>query len=252
MKFAGRIVAFLLFLPALSVSAAPDYSPSHFDQFLRSCVQKGRVHFSRANENRKLLEDYLSGAGKLPKKEFESWPREERIAFLINVFNALTIKSVLDHYPVADLRNLAGAERYPLLGESLTLGQIEEKFLLDTYRDERICLVLYRAAKSGPPINRVYRASDLDRSLDRDTRYFVNGSRYNRIRPGKRKVYLSSLFKWHAGRFLLNYGGAPSENAEESAVLSFVADYADETKKEYLKAGRYKVKYLPFDWSLDE
>ncbi|HXV27862.1 MAG TPA: hypothetical protein VD913_02755, partial [bacterium] len=40
---------------------------------------------------------------------------------------------------------------------------------------------------------------------------------------------------------------------QQMAVLSFIAHYLEDAKKiEYLEEGRYKIKYLPFDWDLNE
>ncbi|MBI4550442.1 MAG: DUF547 domain-containing protein [Candidatus Omnitrophica bacterium] len=260
MRLAGRLAALLLFLSAISVwavsplpaASGASYSELAFEQFLDFCLLNGRVDFRRAAQKEDLLESYLANAAAVPRETFEAWPREERIAFLLNFLNGWMLKTVLDRGPLENARGLEEGGRPALFGSSPTRREIEQKWLLDTFRDERICLALYRPAKGGPPLRRVYRAADLDRSLEEDVRAFVSDPRFNRIEPGRRKIYLSPIFKWHADRFILNYGGGPEEKAAERAVLSFVAHYAEPRKSDYLARGRYKVKYSDYDWSLDE
>lgn len=205
-----------------------------------------------------LLDRYLEEVANLPPNHFEAFSREEKIAFLINVFNALTIKRIVEVYPVGNLGGILSKDdqTFTVMGRAMTRRDIEENLVRRRFRDERVHAALYRGSKSSPLLRpEVYSQDNLDRFLDEDARRFVNGLEWNRIEPGKRKIYLSALFKWYAQDFVLNYG-APEKPGKfkvaESAVLSFIADYLDPAKKPFLESGRFKIRYLPFDWTLPE
>jgi len=84
----------------------------------------------------------------------------------------------------------------------------------------------------------------------------VNNPKYVQIVPGSKKIQLSRIFKWYAPDFDLDFG-SPERIGKfqrgDVSILSFLAYYLeDDAKIEYLQEGNYKIKYFPFDWSLNE
>ena len=68
-------------------------------------------------------------------------------------------------------------------------------------------------------------------------------------------VYLFPIFKWFGEDFVATY--APPENAGNlnqtlSAVMNYLTTHVDALFKPYLLRGKYQVKYLKYDWSLNE
>ncbi len=259
-KVLGFITIFS-FLPQCLLALPAEFNHSLFDRFLHECVHAGKVDYKAAQKNRVLLNNYLLKVAHFSQADFETLNREEKISFLINVYNAGTIKIVVDHYPVKEVRKILTEEDSSLMimGRAATLRFIKEEMLIRKFRDERIHAALFQAAKSGPLLrNEAYRADHLDGFLDADAKRFVNDSVRNPIESGAQKIYLSPLFKWHAEDFILNYGNAAARdsgqfNRLENAVLSFLIFYmTDPKKKSYLEKGRYKIRYLPYDWALDE
>ena len=269
--------AFVFFLLA-SASLCAEETPSTFDysdweQFLKKYVnEKGEVNYRAAKEDPSLLDAYLGKIKSLTMKELSQWSREEYMALLINAFNAGVIRTVLDYYPVKNIMNIPGGWEQakvqigrPLKRSSPTgsasfthsLNEIESTLLRKTYRDEKILFVLSRAAKGSPRLRReAYTGSKLEGQLYLATREFVNDEARNRIQPGEKKIVLSRIFKWYARDFLLNWGNFPEDikwGPEEMAVLSFFAHYLEDPPKvEFLKNAKYKVKYDPFDWRLND
>ncbi len=240
-------------------AATVDFDHSVFDKVLRSCVREGRVDYRCAQENIPLLNLYLSKAANFPSAQFDAFGREEKISFLINVHNAFVMKRIAGHYPVGNLKDLSLKEEdsmFAIFGRSVTLHQIEYDMLRKKFRDERLYVALFRGAKGGPPLRKeVYKSENLDHFLDEDVRKFVNDPNYNRIQPDKKRIYLSPLFKWYAKDFILNYGDGKSfskSDSSETAVLSFIANYIDSDKREYIEQGHFKIKYLSYDWTIDE
>ena len=82
-------------------TAAIDHTP--WDRFLETYLAPGddgvyRVHYGRVTEaDRRALDDYVDGPAVIP---IGTYRRPEQLAYWINLYNALTVKVVLDHYPV--------------------------------------------------------------------------------------------------------------------------------------------------------
>ena len=81
-------------------------------------------------------------------------------------------------------------------------------------------------------------------------------SRGSRFEPGPPPVLvLSPIFDWFAGDFVGRYGsGHPPERRSEKtqAVINFIMRYVGEANAAYLASGNYRVKYLDYDWTLNE
>ena len=68
-------------------------------------------------------------------------------------------------------------------------------------------------------------------------------------------MYLSPILKWFADDFVNKYGTEEhigKQNKKTSAVLNFIADYLEKSDKDYILAGEFRIKYLRYDWSLNE
>ena len=238
------------------------FDHSEWDRFLKKFVnEKGEVNYLAAHKESALLDAYLTKLKQIPAGEFKGWPREEKIAVLINAYNAGIIKLILTHYPVKTVMNIPGFwdQEAIELGTPrvYSLNQIENEELRKGFRDEKILFALSKGAKGSPRLRQeAYTSLHLEGQLYLATREFANDETKNQIEPGKKKLHLSKLFKWYADDFLLNWGNFPEGNKwdpEETAVLSFFAHYLEDSKKvEYLKEGEYKVGYSTFDWHLNE
>lgn len=285
-----RIVSLLLFF-TLSAAAQTEevsfpFDHSLWDQFLKKYVnEKGEVNYREARKDPALLNAYLEKLKSFPRYSFDDWPREEKMALLINAFNAGVVKTVLDHYPVKSIMDIPGGWSKTLLQIGLplrkpgivkaktarstppreipkalviqSLEEIEVSMLRRSFRNEKILFVLCQGAKGSPRLRQeAYVGPKLEGQLYVATREFVNDAARNRIVPGEKKILLARILQWHAGDFLVNWGAYRGEkkwNPLEWAVLSFLAHYLDDSQKvDFLREGRYKIKYEVFDWRLNE
>lgn len=231
--------------------------------------EKGEVNYSAAQKDPALLDAYFEKLKTVPPHSFKDWPREEKIAVLINAYNAGVIKLILAHYPPKTIMNIPGFWDQQVIefggGESLSsqeektiysLNQIENGYLRDMFRDEKILFALSKGARGSPRLRQeAYTGPHLEGQLYLATREFANDQTKNQIEVGKKKIILSRLFKWYGGDFLINWGDFPEGNRwdpQEMAVLSFFAHYLEDPKKvQFLKEETYKVKYETFDWRLN-
>ena len=142
------------------------------------------------------------------------------------------------------------------MGQNLTLSHIEHKILRVKFDEPRIHMAMVCAAIGCPPLrNEPYTGDKLNEQLDDQTSHFLANPAKFKIERADKRIYLSPIFKWFASDFIKKYGPKKSlgrHDKEESAVLNFIASYLDKVQKDYVLAGKFKIKYLKYDWSLNE
>jgi hypothetical protein len=142
------------------------------------------------------------------------------------------------------------------MGRKLTLDEIEHEILRKQFKEPRIHMALVCAAMGCPQLRNVpYIGDTLDVQLTDQTRRLLQNSLKFRIDRGEGRVYLSSIFKWFGEDFVKTYSANGKFNRQseiEGAVLNFVSQHLEEADRRYLATGAYSIKYLDYDWSLNE
>ncbi len=218
------------------VAAKPErYSHEIWDGLLGKHVDAdGLVDYKGFMADRNLLEAYIS---LLSRHEPSAKSKAEQLAYWINLYNAQTVKVIIDHYPLKQILDIEGGKVWSkkdiLVGKQyLSLEQIEKEKLIRDLAEVRVHFALVCAAKSCPPLhNKAYTAQNVQSLLDSRTASFVNNTKFNRL-EGK-SAELSKIFEWYAQDF--------------GDVIAFINKYA--TKPLDKKA---KLKYLNYDWSLNQ
>ncbi|KJE37226.1 hypothetical protein UF64_00505 [Thalassospira sp. HJ] len=138
--------------------------------------------------------------------------RDQQFAYWVNLYNALTVKVVLDHYPVDSIRDIDispglfssgpwGKKLITVEGRTLSLNDIEHRILRPIWRDARIHYAVNCASIGCPALApEAYEASKLDDQLDQAAKGFINHSRAVRVGADGGLV-LSSLYDWYRGDF---------------------------------------------------
>ena len=195
------------------------------------------------------LEKYLGEISKTDPAKLAS--REERIAFWINTYNALTIKGIIEFYPLESIKdkvarvfgyNIWDDYKITIRGEEYSLNRIEHK-ILRPMGEPRVHFALVCASTSCPELRReAFRGKDLDAQLADQAKRFLNDPSRNRIDLSKGKAHLSRIFQW----FDEDFGGSKKK------VLQYIAPYRPEGERAKLKEGKLSVDYLDYDWGLNE
>ena len=270
-RFIHRVFLFspylFLFTPtraaqATEYSIKEPFNHSAWDQFLKKYVnEEGEVNYRGVKENPQLLNAYLKKIHRLESSVvFTQWPREEGLALWLNAYHAALISFVIQHYPLREINDIPGAWDLSILKmkkEYFSLNDIRASCLIGVFHDEKIDIALSCGAKSCPKMRReAFTGPKVEGQLFMIAREFVNNEAYVQVEPEKSKVEISQLFDWYGADFKLDFGRAENEknmNPQVFAVLSFLAHYLEDAGKiNFLEEGEYKVKYLPFDWSLNE
>ncbi len=257
----------ILMAPVLgggTAAAAEQFDATHagYDRLLKAVVAGGRVDYARLLADPGALDEYLQSAAGVTEARFDAWPENQRLAFLLNLYNAATLRLILDHYPLESIKQIGGLFKGPwdqpvvgLFGRRITLDTLEHDILRKRYREPRIHMALVCAAKGCPALRQeAYVAERLNAQLDDQARRYLNSAAGLRIARGQGVVYFSAIFKWFGDDFRALYDpprGFDGLTPVQRAVANFCASYLPQPEREYLAQGGYDVRYLPYDWSLN-
>jgi len=237
-----------------------------YDEILDLNVRDGFVYYRALKADRAKLDGFIAT---LATADIDKAPRNEQIAFWLNAYNAIVLRTVVDHYPIVQrapgypphsIRQIPGAfERVPhrVAGRTLTLDQIEQD-VLSTFHDPRVYLALGRGAIGGGRLrSEAYAAARLEAQLKEVAEECVSRSECVRIDRDANTLNVSSLFSWREKEFSAAFAGtAPATFAARSpierAVIALVEPRLLTTERDFLAKNEFKMVYTPFDWSLND
>ena len=233
----------------------------------------GRLDYARLRGSRAYA-DYRHSAARLQGFDPTTLAGEhERLAFWINLYNALIIDAVIHFGIRRSVREVPGffwRAAYEVGGRRYDSADIEygvlranrghpaipgphfgpgDSRLSDSLQrlDPRIHFALVCAARSCPPIA-TYDSGKIDAQLELAARAFIRGGgvEIDRVRG---EVRLSKIFQWYAPDF----GGRPMGLGDRTPLLSYVAPHlAEQASRDFLQGGRPRVRFLRYDWSLNQ
>ncbi len=197
--------------------------------------------------DRATLANYIDYLASVHISQFN---RDEQVAYWINLYNAQTVKVVLDHSPVDSIRDInispglftSGPWDKNLVtveGQKLSLNDIEHRILRPIWRDSRIHYAVNCASVGCPNLRTsAYRGASIDQALNDAATAYVNDPRGVSIRDGK--VTVSKIYDW----FIEDFGGS------ERAVIRHLQQYAAPDLRERL-AAIGKLSDTRYDWSIN-
>lgn len=248
-----RNFASLLLAGAFSVSAF-DHTHARWTRLLQTHTIEApgpatNVRYAALKAFPVEIDAYLAELSAVKATEFAKWPRDHRLAFLLNAYNAFTVKLVVDHYPVKSIKDIGGLlgspwkrKFVPLLGRTISLDDLEHVWIRPQYREPRIHFAVVCASVGCPRLRReAFRASDLEIQLATATREFLGDRRWNRASP--KAVEVSSIFKWYGS----DWGGS----RELRTFLAGGLGLSDPVRSRFV-AGEIPLKHTSYDWSLND
>ncbi len=199
-------------------------------------------------EDQHSLNTYLA---QLQKIKVSQLNRMEQKAFWINLYNALTIKVILDHYPVKSIMDVDispgffsngpwDAKLLNLEGENLSLNDVEHRILRPIFNDNRVHYALNCASLGCPNLQaRAFTATNMEQLLDEGAGSYINHARGAQIVNGKLQV--SSIYKW----FQSDFGGSRQQ------VIDHLLQYAQGDLAHTLGTYKGKLRFA-YNWDLNE
>ncbi|MBU2927727.1 DUF547 domain-containing protein [Winogradskyella psychrotolerans] len=208
-----------------------------FDELLQKYVSKnGNVDYVGFKMSHGQLLGYISILSQLYPR-LDEISREEKLAYWINAYNALTIDLILRNYPTKSIKDIKDPwdQRLWKFGDNWqNLNDIEHKIL--RHMDEpRIHFAIVCASISCPKLqNEAFTASNLDAQLTKATKEFLADSTKNKL--SKDDIKISKIFKWFKKDFEQN-----------GSLIDFLNQYSDVTISDSAKKS-----YTDYNWGLND
>jgi hypothetical protein len=235
-------------------SAIKEIDHAPWSAFLTQYRHLGADNIARVSygtvtpEDREALDAYLATLSNL---EISSYSRDQQFAFWVNLYNALTIRVVLDPYPVESIQDIDispgffsdgpwDAALLAIEGEEITLNDIEHRILRPIWNDPRVHYVLNCASLGCPDLGAsAFEPSEIDSILEDAARAYINSSRGVRVDAGA--LIASRIYDW----FHEDFGSGEEE------IIAHLRQYAEPDLAEALMASD-SIDSYEYDWSLND
>lgn len=177
---------------------------SSFNQLLQKHVAtNGIVNYTGFSKDKNKLRNYITILSKnVPK---ENWNKEEKLAYWMNAYNAMTVDLILRNLPLESIKDIKDPweQRLWKLGDAwYNLEEIEHQ-ILRKMGDARIHFGINCASFSCPPLsNKAFTALTVADQLEALAIQFINDSKRNSI--SKDRVEISKIFTWFSKDFKTN------------------------------------------------
>jgi len=219
------------------------------------------LRYSDFKAERAALKAYLDQLSAVTPGEYAAWSRAQRLAFLINAYNAFTLELVLTRYPgLESIKDLGSIFQSPwkkrfftLLGETRSLDDIEHGMIRapGAFDEPRIHAAVVCASIGCPMLRpEAYLASRLEEQLEDGMRRFLADASRNRYDAAEGKLLVSRIFDWYGKDFAQGHRGFDSLKASFSRYADQLAP--DAAGRARIRAGEYKLAFLEYDWRLND
>jgi len=238
---------------ALSISAqalAFDHGHKDWETILNKFVifkeKQSFFNYSNLKQSKelKLFNQYLQSLSAVEKNEFNKFSQDEKLAFLINLYNAFTVKLIIDHYPVKSIKKIGSFFSSPwkikfikFQGKNVHLDAIEHDMIRQWFKEPRIHFAVNCASISCPSLfSKPFIATKLEQQLEKATQHFMGHRNKNYYDNKKKVLKISKIFNWYGDDFNQKFG----------SVKKFLL--------KYIKAPNdvQEIEYLSYDWGLNE
>ncbi len=247
---------FLFAFFSINLSFAFDHAHQKFDQILKTHVKikdgQSTFNYKKLKGSDSSFSSYLKDLSKVSKSEYHQFTKDQQLAFLINAYNAFTIKLIIDHYPVKSIKDIGGFFKKPwsikffkLFGDDFTLDKVEHGTIRKKFKESRIHFAVNCASIGCPSIyKKAFIAEKLKEQLSEISKTFLTNPHKNKILLGSKKIYLSKIFKWYGGDF----------EKHNKSVKHFIAQTLNYTKDQtsHIISSDVSVTYLDYNWDLNE
>jgi hypothetical protein len=244
-----------------SIKAGKPFSYEDYAKTLATHVDdNGLVNYTALQQDRAALDRFNATVAAVPADVYAGWSEPEKLAFLMNAYNAFTLQAIIDQKPLkSSIRDITGVwdiTKFDIAGEQKTLNNIEHDTIRKDFSEPRIHAALVCAAISCPILrNEPYTGEKVEEQLEEQVQTWLARPESGfKIDRQNKQVFLSKIFDWYGDDWKPSYAAADkfSGSDKERAVLNFISNYVSPEDKAYLEQGDYEVQYLGYDWGLNK
>ena len=223
----------------------PRFDDAILDELLHQHVDEhGWVDYERLRQDLGKLDQYIDAVSKAP---FDDMGRDQKLALLINAYNAFTLRLILEHENIGSIKEIPASQRWNAVRWQVgpytwSLGQIEHEQIRPKFKEPRIHFALVCAASDCPKLrNEAYVAERIDEQLEDQTLYVHQHGRWFQFESRSGVVNLTALYQWYATDFEQVAGSA----------LNFAARYVPALRARLDSGEPLLVKWIDYDWRLN-
>jgi hypothetical protein len=199
-------------------------------------------------KDRQALKNYLQKMQNVTVSELN---RKEQKAYWINLYNALTVETILEHYPVKSIREISispglfikgpwDAKLLTIEGEKISLNDIEHRILRPIWKDNRIHYAVNCASLGCPNLlPQAFTSQNIDLLLEKAARDFINHPRG--VSFPRNSLQVSSIYLWFQDDF----------GASEKGIVQHLKKYLSKDNLKKLNKVQKKIRHQ-YDWNLNE
>lgn len=224
------------------------FSHEEWDRLLAGGTVDGLVDYDYVHVHRQELEAYLE---RVARADLASLEADHLMALLMNAYNALTVRSILDAWPVDSIRDIDGVwtgTKHTVGGQELTLDEIEHNLLRPFWKDPRIHFGVNCASMSCAPLPPwAFTGDEVDAQLDERTGAFLSSPENVRIEG--EALLVSKYFEWYGSDFT-----APGWAPRADTIPAFIAVYTRPEVEAFIEEhdGDPPLEFMDYDWSLNQ
>lgn len=239
--------------PWATFGARDDINNQIWEQFLTTFLRPSadgvtRMDYGAVNAPEQArLQTYLDGLAAL---EPAMLTKSAAFAYWANLYNALTVKLVLEAYPVDSIKEVRGGlfntgpwdeKIVTVAGRRLSLDDIEHGILRPVFRDPRVHYAVNCASIGCPNLAPTsFKATTLEADLNSAARAYVNHPRAARF-DRRGRLIVSSIYVW----FQEDFGG------DDTGVVAHLRRHADPELSRQLE-GVAEIYDDDYDWALND
>ena len=229
-------ISMLLLFAGSSLALDPgDTSVDLWNKILETHVSaNGDVNYTALKQDPNFDKVLSTFAKELPNA---SWSKNEKLAYWMNVYNAYTLKLIVDHLPlksITDLKEPWDQQFIVLENTSFSLNQIEHEILRKEFQDPRIHFGINCASISCPVLhNKAFYAENVSATLEMLTKRFINDKSRNTISTNQLKV--SQIFDWFKEDFTVG-----------QSLIDFLNKYSNTSI-----TASASIDYQDYNWNLN-
>lgn len=198
-------------------------------------------------KDRTLLQQYLKNMSEV---KIDRYNRREQLAYWLNLYNALTVQTVANYYPIATIREISispglfsigpwGAHLINVKKIPLSLDDINNRIIRPIWNDQRTLYALNNSTMGAANINKqAFSANNLDAQLNKAAITYINSLRGVQVIEGR--LIISKIYDWYEGDF----GGTKQD------VIQHITFFAQEPLLSQLKHINTIDSYM-YNWHLN-
>jgi hypothetical protein len=219
------------------------------------------VDYAAIKAEHEALKAYLGTLSAVSEADYGKWSKAQRLAFLINAYNAFTVELILTKYPdlesIKDLGSVFSSpwkkKFFSLLGQERHLDDVEHGIIRapGAFDDPRIHVGVV-CASIGCPMLRpdAFTPEKLDAQLDDGMKRFLADATRNRYDAAGGRLQVSKIFDWYGKDFEKGHKGYDSLKATFARHAAQLATTPEAQAK--VRSGDYKLEFLDYDWKLND